>query len=219
MADRLFAAVVFDWDGTLVDSTSLIADSILRAADEIGVPVPDRGQAWHVIGLGLAQALAQVVPDLPRQRIPEFAACYHAHFIRQEGRVRMFDGAMQMLERLRERGVPLAVATGRTVVEFERSRRHNGLDAFFAAVRCADQTHPKPHPAMLLELAQELAVEPADMVMIGDTTHDLEMASSAGAEAAAVAYGAHSRVALERLQPRAIFDNVAQLHEWVLARC
>lgn len=219
MAEKRYKVLVFDWDGTLVDSTALIAQAILRAASDIGTPVPDPAQASHVIGLGLAQALARVVPDLPPERFPEFAARYRTHYGAQEQHVRLFDGALGLLDSLRQRHVRMAIATGKTRSGLARALKSAGLEEHFSSIRCADQTQPKPHPAMLQELAQELDVDPAEMLMIGDTTHDLEMAGSAGVAAVGVAYGAHPRADLERLQPVAIFDTLAALRHWLLARC
>ncbi|SPE29906.1 putative hydrolase, haloacid dehalogenase (HAD) superfamily [Burkholderiales bacterium] len=219
MTDKRYQVLVFDWDGTLVDSTTQIAEAILRAAADIGTPVPDRAQASLVIGLGLAQALARVVPDLPPERIPEFAARYRAHYQYSEQHIRLFDGALAMLDTLRERGVPLAIATGKTHAGLARALQSARLEEHFATVRCADQTQPKPHPAMLQELAIEFAVDPADMLMIGDTAHDLQMAGSAGVAAVGVSYGAHPRAELERLQPLAIFDTLPALQRWLLAHC
>ncbi len=219
MQAKRYEVLVFDWDGTLVDSTTLIADAILRAAAQLGIPVPDRAQASQVIGLGLAQALARVVPELAPERIPEFAAAYHAHFRQGEDQIRLFPGVEAMLGNLEARGVRLAVATGKTRAGLARSLASTGLAARFCALRCADQTQPKPHPAMLLELAQELEVAASDMLMIGDTTHDLQMAASAGVASVAVSYGAHPRGQLERMEPLAVFDELAQLHAWLHARC
>ncbi len=216
--DRAYDVLVFDWDGTLVDSTSLIAGAILCAADDIGVAVPDRGRAAHVIGLGLAQALAQVVPDLPRARIPEFAARYQFHFRGGEDGIRLFEGVREALDALHARRLPMAIATGKTRAGLARALDRTGLQEHFTAVRCADQTHPKPHPAMLLELAEELGVAPARLLMVGDTSHDLLMAESAGAGGVGVAFGAHPRAELERMRPLAIFDTPPQLHRWLLER-
>jgi phosphoglycolate phosphatase len=213
-----YRAVVFDWDGTLVNSTALIAEAILAAADDVGVAVPDRGLASHVIGLGMVDALARVVPDLPGGQVPGFVARFQLHYRRGEDEIRFFDGARALLDALRARGVPLAVATGKSHAGLARSLQMAGLEGYFSATRCADQTRPKPHPAMLHELAQTLALPPARMLMIGDTSHDLEMAAAAGVAAVAVAYGAHPRSELEPLAPLAIFDAVPHLHEWLLAR-
>jgi phosphoglycolate phosphatase len=211
-----FRAVVFDWDGTLVDSTALIAEAILHAADAIGVPVPDRGLASHVIGLGMMDALARVVPELPPAQVPEFVARFQAHYRGGEDEIRFFAGARELLDALRARGVLLAVATGKTHAGLERSLRIAGLEGHFAATRCADRSQPKPHPAMLHELQEALAVDPDRMLMIGDTSHDLRMAAAAGVVAVGVAYGAHPRDELERLEPLAVFESVAQLQSWLL---
>jgi len=213
-----YDALVFDWDGTLVDSTTLIAEAILHAADTVGVPVRDRGLAAHVIGLGMADALARVVPDLPPPLVPEFVAHFQAHYRQGEGEIRFFEGIRPLLETLQARGVLLAVATGKSQSGLARSLQMAGLEQVFAATRCADQTQPKPHPAMLQELAAALEREPRRMLMIGDTSHDLQMAAAAGVDAVGVSYGAHPRSELERLQPLAVFDAVAQLRDWVLAR-
>ncbi len=219
MDKKRYELLVFDWDGTLVDSTGAIAQAILGAAEDIGTPVPDRSLASHVIGLGLAQALARVVPYLPPERIGEFAARYRAHYSGSENAIQLFDGAVEMLDTLRERGVRLAIATGKTRAGLDRALRNSGLQGHFSSVRCADQTHPKPHPAMLQELSQELNVDLANMLMIGDTSHDLQMAASAGVAAVGVAYGAHPRAELERLQPLAVFDSLATLRDWLMERC
>lgn len=213
-----YEVIVFDWDGTLVDSTGPIAQAILLAAQDLGIAVPDRAQAWHVIGLGLAQALARVVPDLPRERIREFAARYQVHYRAAEEGIGLFDGAREALDRLRARGVRMAIATGKSRAGLERSLERSGLAGHFEALRCADQTHPKPHPAMLLELAEEMDVAPARLLMIGDTSHDLQMAASAGAGGVGVAFGAHPRAELERLRPLHIFDTPGELHRWLLER-
>ena len=217
-ASAAFDVLVFDWDGTIVDSTGLIAAAILEAAAEMDVPVPDPSRASHVIGLGLAQALALVVPDLAPQRVPEFVAAYHRRYREAEQHIRPFAGIIELLQELRACPVRLAIATGKTHAGLSRSLQAAGLAGFFSATRCADQTRAKPHPAMLHELAAELRVRPEAMLMVGDTTHDLQMAAAAGSAAIAVSYGAHPRAELERLQPLAICDSVAALRGWVLPR-
>ncbi len=213
-----YRAVVFDWDGTLVDSTTLIAESILNAADDVDVPVPDRGLAAHVIGLGMADALARVVPDLPPARVADFVARFQHHYRQGEGEIRFFDGVRALLHALQARGVLLAIATGKSHAGLRRSLQMAGLEGVFAATRCADQTQAKPHPAMLHELSEALALGPDHLLMVGDTSHDLQMAAAAGVAAVAVAYGAHPRSELERMRPLAVFDAVAPLHDWLLAR-
>ncbi|HEX7155591.1 MAG TPA: HAD-IA family hydrolase [Burkholderiaceae bacterium] len=215
MIDR-FDLVVFDWDGTLVDSTALIAAAIRQAAADLGLTVPDFERASHVIGLGLADALARAVPELPSSRFPEFAARYRAHYLAGENQIALFPQVRGLLDALRERGVPLAIATGKTRAGLARALDSAGLALHFSATRCADETAPKPDPAMLFELAGELDVAVSRMVMIGDTTHDLQMAAAAGVAAVGVTYGAHPRVQLAALEPLALLDSVPALRGWLI---
>ena len=212
---RRFDLIVFDWDGTIVDSTAMIALCIQKAAADLGLTVPTMEQASHVIGLGLHDALARAVPELSAGRIEEFSARYRYHWFACEHEIVLFGGVREMLVELTERGVPLAVATGKSRRGLARAFDQTGLGALFESSRCADETHPKPHPAMLLELAEELTVELSRTVMIGDTTHDLEMAAAAGAAGIAVTYGAHPRDQLEACTPLALVSNVVELREWL----
>ena len=214
---RRFDLIVFDWDGTIVDSTAMIAVSIQKAAADLGLTVPTLEQASHVIGLGLHDALSRAVPELTAGRIEEFSVRYRHHWFACEHEVVLFDGIREMLVELSERGLPLAVATGKSRRGLARAFDQTGLGALFDASRCADETHPKPHPAMLLELAEELTVEPARIVMIGDTTHDLEMAAAAGAAGVGVTYGAHPRDQLAACGPAALVSDVVELRQWLHA--
>jgi phosphoglycolate phosphatase len=212
---RRFDLIVFDWDGTIVDSTAMIARCIQRAAADLGLTVPTIEQASHVIGLGLHDALARAVPELQAARIEEFSARYRHHWFACEHEIVLFDGIREMLVELRERGLPLAVATGKSRRGLARAFDQTGLGALFEASRCADETDPKPHPAMLLELADELSVDTPRTVMIGDTTHDLEMAQAAGAHGIGVTYGAHPRDQLAARAPIALVGDVAELRQWL----
>jgi phosphoglycolate phosphatase len=212
---RRFDLIVFDWDGTIVDSTAMIARCIQKAAADLGLTVPTMEQASHVIGLGLHDALARAVPELNAGRIEEFSARYRHHWFACEHEIVLFEGVREMLAELTGRGVPLAVATGKSRRGLARAFDQTGLGALFESSRCADETHPKPHPAMLLELAEELAVELPRTVMIGDTTHDLEMAAAAGAAGIGVTYGAHPRDQLAACAPLALVGNVVELRQWL----
>ncbi|HTT12779.1 MAG TPA: HAD-IA family hydrolase [Burkholderiaceae bacterium] len=209
-----FDLVVFDWDGTLIDSTATIARAIQGAAADLGLPVPDFEAASHVIGLGLHDALARTVPDLPRERVGEFVAQYRHHYLANEESLELFAGVRDLLGWLGA-DKTLAIATGKSAAGLARALQATQLGALFAATRCADQTAPKPHPAMLLELAAELGVDGARVLMIGDTTHDLQMAAAAGAGSVGVTYGAHSRVQLAACEPLALVDSVAELARWM----
>lgn len=211
-----FDLVVFDWDGTLIDSTATIARSIQAAAADLGLPVPDFERASHVIGLGLHDALAGAVPDLEPSRIAEFSARYRVHYLAAEDEFDLFGGARELVEALRARGALLAIATGKSRAGLARALDAARFNGVFAATRCADQTHPKPHPAMLLELTAELMVEPERTLMIGDTTHDLQMAAAARTHAVGVTHGAHPADALRNLAPLALFDSLHDLHAWLM---
>jgi phosphoglycolate phosphatase len=211
MAYRL---LVFDWDGTIIDSASTIAECIRDASRELGVAVPDRERASHVIGLGRHDAMRIAVPGLPAQRYPEFVESYRKHFLERKDAMLLFDGMRELLQHLSKKHV-LAIATGKSRRGLDRDLDFHQLKPLFAASRCADETNPKPHPAMLLELMQELAVEKGSALMIGDTSHDLEMARAAGVSALAVTYGAHPEQGLRACQPLECFSTVTQLQRWL----
>jgi len=212
-----YPLIVFDWDGTLLDSTGGIADCIQAAARDLHLPVPARETASHVIGLGLQASLRTAVPSLPEDQYREFAEAYRRHFLARQGSMALFPGVREMLQELHGAGHRLAVATGKSRRGLDHALESTALRRMFAASRCADETDPKPHPAMLLELMEQLRVAPAQALMIGDTSHDLEMARSAGVDAVAVAYGAHPGEALRALAPRACVADVAQLRTWLTA--
>lgn len=210
-----YRVIVFDWDGTLIDSASTIVECIQASSRDLGLPVPTRERASHVIGLGLQDALRFAVPELPAAQTMAFVERYRAHFLAREHEMRPFEGIEALLDALLARGLRLAVATGKSRRGLERALEACGLRAHFVASRCADETRPKPHPAMLRELMLQLAVDARDALMVGDTSHDLEMAREANVDAVAVSYGAHPETALRALQPLACVDSVDALHGWL----
>lgn len=210
-----YRLIVFDWDGTLFDSAAVIAECIQLAAREMALPVPDRRTASHVIGLGLNDSLRHAMPSLPPERYAEFLALYRRYFIEREDTLSLFAGVPALLEALKRRGHLLAVATGKPRRGLDRALQASGLGALFAATRCGDETRSKPDPAMLLELMTELAVERTNLLMIGDTSHDLGMAQNAGVDAVAVGYGAHPLESLSALGPRACVGSLGELGQWL----
>jgi phosphoglycolate phosphatase len=210
-----YSLLVFDWDGTLIDSAAAIAICIQEAARELGLPVPSREDASHVIGLGLADSLRHAVPTLAPDGYQQFVECYRKHFMTCEDSMQLFPGVPELLVDLKDRGHRLAIATGKSRRGLDRALEACGIAAHFHATRCGDETQPKPHPAMLLELLDELAVEPPRALMIGDTSHDLEMARKAGVPAIGVCSGAHSIRALEALEPLACLKTVCELKQWL----
>jgi phosphoglycolate phosphatase len=212
-----YPLIVFDWDGTLLDSTVGIARAIQEAARDMGLPVPSREAASHVIGLGLHDALRTAVPSLAPEQYAGFVEHYRKHFFAQEESMTLFDGIRELLQDLHARGHELAVATGKSRRGLDRALVATGLGPLFVATRCADETHPKPHPAMLLELMQVRGRVAKELLMIGDTSHDLGMASSAGVDAIAVTYGAHAGEGLRAMTPRACVESVTELRQWLTA--
>jgi phosphoglycolate phosphatase len=211
-----YKLLVFDWDGTIIDSASTIAECLRDASRELGLEVPDRARASHVIGLGLHDAMRIAVPGLPAQRYPEFVESYRRHFLERKDAMLLFDGMRPLLEALSKKHL-LAIATGKSRRGLDRDLEFHQLKPLFMASRCADETNPKPHPAMLLELMDELDVTQEHALMIGDTSHDLEMAHAAGVDAIAVTYGAHPEAGLRACNPMGCFSSVARLEEWLLA--
>jgi phosphoglycolate phosphatase len=209
-----YGLLVFDWDGTIIDSASTIAECIRLAAADLELEVPTVEQARHVIGLGLHDALRLAVPGLRPERTSEFVARYRVHFLAREDAMGLFDGMRPLLQELHQER-KLGIATGKSRRGLDRALEETGLKAHFQASRCADETHPKPHPAMLLELLDELSFAKENALMIGDTSHDLEMARAAGVDALAVTYGAHAETGLRACEPRGCVSSVEELRQWL----
>ena len=215
MSKQQFNLIVFDWDGTLMDSTSAIVKSLQDSAADLGLPTPDKKKAAHVIGLGLREALETVLPDVSPEYYPKLIECYRTHFLKNSVSLSLFDGVREMLDDLKNQDYFLAVATGKSRAGLNRAIDEVGLQGYFDASRTADETHSKPHPAMLLELTEQLGEPMKRTVMIGDTTHDLLMANNAGASGIAVQYGAHSPNELQLMHPIYSADTVEELHRWL----
>lgn len=216
-AQRRFELLVFDWDGTIVDSAQHIVDSLLAACADCGIPVPPAERARYVIGLGLKDAMEHVLPDLPPSEYPRLADRYRVHFLAGDSKVRLFEGVREGITALHGAGFLLGVATGKSRRGLDRSLEDTGLGALFHVSRCADEGFPKPHPEMLQVVMETLNVAPERTLMIGDTVHDLEMARNAGVPALAVAYGAHSEAELQRLDPLACARSFDELMQWMQA--
>jgi phosphoglycolate phosphatase len=215
MARKQFDLIVFDWDGTLMDSTSTIVKCIQAAAKDLGLPVPRDAAASHVIGLGLLEAMQAVMPDVDPKFHPRMVERYRYHFLSRDHELTLFPGVNEMLQELSQQAYFLAVATGKSRVGLNRALNAVKLLSMFDATRCADETFSKPHPAMLLELTRELGQDIRRTVMIGDTSHDLLMANNAGAAAVAVQYGAHPVEQLDACAPMYSAATVAQLRDWL----
>ncbi len=213
---RRFDLIAFDWDGTLYDSTQLIVRCIQAAVVDVGGAKPNENDAAWVIGLGLAEALARAAPDVPKAKYAELGMRYRHHYLQHQDDLVLFDGVLPMLDALRARGHKLAVATGKSRRGLDEALATVALRDRFDASRTADETFGKPHPRMLLELMDELDVPAERTLMIGDTTHDLQLALNAGCASVGVSYGAHQPDSFDVLKPLHVAHSVSGLHEWLL---
>ncbi len=211
-----FDLIAFDWDGTLFDSTQIIVRSIQLAVADVGGTVPSNEAASYVIGLGLMEALAHAAPDVPQARYPELGQRYRHHYALHQNDITLFEGVLPLLLDLKERGHFLTVATGKSRRGLDEALQAVELKGCFDSSRTADETAGKPHPRMLHELMSEFGVKPERTLMIGDTTHDLQMALNAGCASVGVSYGAHEPSAFEPLKPRVVAHSVLELQRWLL---
>ena len=210
-----FDLIVFDWDGTLMDSTAHISRAIVLASRDLGLPEPDMALTRSVIGLSLAEALHRACPALPPARYQEMADAYRRHFFVGDETVELFDGVADGLAALAGRGVTMAVATGKSRRGLSRALDATGLGPLFASTRTQDDCPSKPHPAMLLELMDQLGATPDRTLMVGDTTHDLLMAQQAGTRSVGLCCGAHDGEALAACSPLGLFADFTAFHAWL----
>ncbi|HWL28013.1 MAG TPA: HAD-IA family hydrolase [Burkholderiaceae bacterium] len=215
---KRYDAVVFDWDGTVMDSTHSIVAAIQGACSDLELPIPSASEASWVIGLSLESALYRCVPTLGAEQLPRFLERYRHHFLRRDPEIKLFEGIVALLDALRARDVALGVATGKSRVGLDRVLGTMQLHDYFHATRCADESLSKPNPAMLLEIMTELDLEPGRVLMVGDTTHDVHMATAAGVDSMAVTYGAHDQRTLLQSEPTVMVASVPEMQAWLLER-
>lgn len=212
---RQFDLIAFDWDGTLFDSTAAIALSIQDAVRDVGGTVPSLADAKYVIGMSLQSALRHAAPDVPEDQMVALTNRYRLHFLKRQEQVTLFDGVLELLDQLTASGHLLAIATGKNRRGLDRVLDTTLLKGRFHATRTSDETAGKPHPLMLQELMAELDVAPERLLMVGDTTHDLQMAVNAGCASVGVSYGAHHHAGFEAFKPLYVAHTVAELQQWM----
>lgn len=215
-SERSYDLIVFDWDGTLMDSAGAIVQAIFAACRDLSLPLPPESRARHVIGLGLQDALGHAVPELPVSDYPRMVERYRHHFLSRDKELELFPGVIDLVEQLAASDIWLGVATGKSRLGLNRALSHTGLGRYFHATRCADECSSKPHPQMLQELMAEFGVPPERTLMVGDTTHDIGMAHNAGARSLAVTFGAHPEAQLRSLAPLAVVDSPEEMAQWLL---
>lgn len=216
MQTRNFDLIAFDWDGTLFDSTKIIVRCIQAAVRDVGGTVPSDKEAGYVIGLGLMQALAHAAPDVPPEKYPQLGERYRHHYAAHYDDLSLFEGVLPLLGALKARGHLLAVATGKSRRGLDEVLRTVELKGVFDGSRTADETAGKPDPRMLHELMAEFGIPAGRMLMVGDTTHDLQMAVNAACASVGVSYGAHEPDTFTDLSPRHVAHSVQELHDWLL---
>jgi len=215
-ANRRFDLIAFDWDGTLFDSTAIITRCIQAAVADVGGTVPSDKDASYVIGMALMPALAHAAPDVPKEKYPELGARYKHHYMQHQDDISLFEGVLPLLGALREQQYLLTVATGKSRAGLNEALQTVELKDIFHGSRTADETAGKPHPRMLHELMAEFGVTADRVLMIGDTTHDLQMAVNAGCASVAVSYGAHETADFHALNPLFVAHSVRELHDWLV---
>ena len=214
---RQFDLIAFNWDGTLFDSTAIITRCIQEAVRDVGGTVPTDEAASFVIGMALMPALAHAAPDVPKEKYPALGERYRHHYLAHQRDISLFDGVLPLLAALKVRQHLLTVATGKSRAGLDDALHAVELRGVFNGSRTADETRGKPHPQMLNELMAEFGARPERTLMIGDTTHDLQMAVNAGCPSVGVSYGAHERGAFEAFKPLFVAHSVRELHDWLVS--
>ena len=214
---RRFDLIAFDWDGTLWDSTAAITRALQGAVEDVTGERPSAERASYVIGLGLRHALEHVAPGVQPEQYPALGERYRYHFAQEMGALQLFDGVLDMLEELNSRGHWVTVATGKSRSGLNDALSRHELKGRFHGSRTADETRGKPDPTMLQELMLEFDTPPERTLMIGDTSHDLGMASNAGCASVGVSYGAHATDLLDAHGPLAVVHSVTELRDWLRA--
>lgn len=218
MSSRPYQLLVFDWDGTLMDSAARIVSCLRGAIADTGADDRDEYALRDIIGLGLEEAIEALYPGSDEDFVQAFRAAYRVHFLERDPTPSaLFPGMANLLAELESAGYWLAVATGKSRPGLDRVLEETGLGRHFLATRCADETFSKPHPAMLNEIMDELGLMPADTLMIGDSEYDMLMASNAGTDRLGVTYGVHGGQRLARHGPVALMDDLRLLPGWLAA--
>jgi phosphoglycolate phosphatase len=213
---KQFDLVVWDWDGTIADSTGMITQALIKAADEAGLPPLSEARARSIIGLGLRESIEVLYGSIPHEQAQALAAHYNRNYYAGENNILLFPGIADTITSLHRKGCKQAVATGKGRRGLNTALQLSGLSRHFSATKTVDECFSKPHPQMLDELMDELVVMPERTLMIGDSQYDLQMGKNAGVITAAVTYGSQTAAQLQQYSPDYIFQDVATLSAWLL---
>ncbi|QEP42810.1 HAD family hydrolase [Ectothiorhodospiraceae bacterium BW-2] len=216
MTPHRYQLLVFDWDGTLMDSEATIVHCLELAIEQLQLPSRRRDELKNIIGLGLREAVESLYPGESESFFNQFVTAYRHHFLGghcQESA--LFEGVVDLLRLLQRRGYLLAIATGKGRKGLDRELERTGLGELFVTSRCADESFSKPHPQMLLDIIDFCGCEVEQTLMIGDTEYDLEMAVNAGTDSMGVSYGVHAKERLLNHNPLLIMDSLTELPQWL----
>lgn len=209
--------IVFDWDGTLMDSAAHIVNCLQNAITELSLEPKTNDDLKNIIGLGLREALFALYPQANDEELTALVDRYRKHFFDpQTAPCELFTGARELVEELHAKDYFLAVATGKGRNGLDKVLKETGMGEFFPITRCADETHSKPHPQMMLDIIDYYGIEANEAIMVGDTEYDLQMASNAAAHSVAVTYGVHEKQRLLDCKPLTCLDSINDLHQWLL---
>ncbi len=210
-----YQLIVFDWDGTLMDSTGHIVSCMRQAITKLELEPLDDSQISHIIGLGLTEAVQTLYPSGNTTLWSSLADCYRQTWLSSPEETPLFDNAIALLHQLAEQNIFLGVATGKSRRGLDKVLNATGLGDLFVATRSADECHSKPHPQMILELMDFVGLNGNDTIMIGDTEFDLLMAKNAGADSLGITHGAHDENKLIACEPKAIVHDLHQVQHWL----
>ncbi len=211
-----FKLLVFDWDGTIMDSADNIIECVREAAKDLGLEIPSDDTVRNIIGLGLKEAVTEMFPGIDDGQIWNVVERYRVHFLDHRRKPSpLFQGAEDTLREIAGRDYLMAVATGKGRSGLDRVLEYTGLGDLFHTSRCADESFSKPNPDMLLQIMDEMGVIGEETLMIGDTEYDMQMAVNAGAHRLAVSYGSHTYERLMKSDPLGCLDDIRELPAWL----
>lgn len=211
---KSYRLLIFDWDGTLIDSQNGIVSCMKSAIQDLGLPVLSDFEIGDVIGLGLYEAISTLYPTISERHCEKLIERYRQHFLSMDQSL-PFDGVTATLNTLYEQGFDMAIATGKGRAGLDRAMQNIQFNHVFKASRCADETQSKPHPQMLYEILDELQVDAESALMVGDTEYDLAMAQTAEMDCVAVSYGVHAIERLHQYSPVTTLNNLSELLPWL----
>lgn len=211
-----YSLLVFDWDGTLIDSKQQIVNCMQATISFLQLEARSDVQISDIIGLGLDEAIRSLFPNIPTKVIKQVAQAYREHYLTKDKTPSpLFEGATQVLNTLKQTGFDLAIATGKSRRGLDKGLIDTGLEDYFPITRCADETRSKPHPQMLEEILVDHNADPSKTLMIGDSEFDLQLANNTKVDGLAVSYGAHELMRLLKQDPVGFIDDINQLPKWL----